>query len=142
MEFGVKRGDGTWFMSAYWFAFDETGEDAIDAVLSSVAWAGKSYHSTEHWSDDREDAPSHTEQIQAAANAAAAEIAKLRAELEEARAMPAMLRDRFAISVASGELSSQSREWGGYPPGDEARFAERVWKLTDALLAARAEGRS
>lgn len=47
------------------------------------------------------------------------------------------LRDQFAMAAVEGELASQSREWGGYPSGREGQFAERIWTLTDAVLAAR-----
>lgn len=38
-------------MDAYYFGFDRTGVDEIDAVLSAVAIAGKGSHHTESWAD-------------------------------------------------------------------------------------------
>lgn len=38
-------------MDAYYYGFDRTGIDEIDAVLSAVAIAGKGSHHTESWSD-------------------------------------------------------------------------------------------
>ena len=57
---------------AYYYGFDLTGVEAIDAILIEVAAAGKGYHSTEFWSDEaRDGGPSYTERIQQSANEAA-----------------------------------------------------------------------
>lgn len=39
-------------MYAYYYGFHETGVDAVDKVLSAVAWAGKAFHHTESWTDE------------------------------------------------------------------------------------------
>jgi hypothetical protein len=39
-------------MAAYYYAFDATGVDAVDVVLSSVACAGKAFHHTDYWGDE------------------------------------------------------------------------------------------
>ena len=78
-EIGVKRQDGTWFMDAYYYSFEPTGNDAIDALLSEVARAGKAYHHTDNWCEEYDpafwgegfDKRSHAQRIQDAANAAA-----------------------------------------------------------------------
>jgi hypothetical protein len=68
-------------MDAYYYKFDETGNVAIDKILSAVACAGKCFHHTEEWGDKvdsgyaphlRGDSP--IEWIQNAANDAAKEI--------------------------------------------------------------------
>ena len=38
-------------MDAYYYGFDRTGVDEIDAVLSAIAIAGKGSHHTESWGD-------------------------------------------------------------------------------------------
>lgn len=38
-------------MDAYYYGFDRTGVDEIDAVLSAVAIAGKGSHNTDSWGD-------------------------------------------------------------------------------------------
>lgn len=52
-------------MHAYYYAFEPTGVEAIDRILSAVAISGKKYHNTVEWSDTCCDL------IQAAANEAA-----------------------------------------------------------------------
>jgi hypothetical protein len=76
-------------MNAYYYAFDETGERAIDRVLSAVACAGKAEHHTTYWSDEHEPYEGHVgttcvDWIQNAAVDAAAEIASLRKRLADA----------------------------------------------------------
>lgn len=58
-------------MDAYYYTFTRTGVPIIDAILSAVAQAGKSYHHTESWTDDEYAQPSHAARIQAAADHAA-----------------------------------------------------------------------
>lgn len=57
-------------IESYYFTFDATGVEEIDAILAAVASAGKSYHNTEGWSDD-EYGISAAEVIQRAADRAA-----------------------------------------------------------------------
>ena len=38
-------------MCAYYYSFNETGEEEIDILLSAIACAGKAYHHTEEWQD-------------------------------------------------------------------------------------------
>lgn len=84
MDIGCRRDDGSWFMCAYYYSFEPTGVDAIDAILSEVASAGKAYHHTESWTDDYDgeiwkgvkDKRNHAQRIQDAANAAAQSIAE------------------------------------------------------------------
>lgn len=59
-------------MDAYCYAFTPTGVEAVDRILSAVACAGKSFHSTEDWSDESAGRPTPVEKIQDAANEAAA----------------------------------------------------------------------
>jgi hypothetical protein len=73
-------------MEAYYYSFERTGEPAIDAILSALAYAGKGWHSTEYWADEDswgygpfiQMTPEET--IQAAAQEAANELARVRAE--------------------------------------------------------------
>lgn len=84
-------------MSAYYYGFDETGERAIDVVLSAVAVAGKSYHNTEDWGGDpRSDITSAAEDIQVAAHRGAQAVKRLRAELDQARKERDQLREALA----------------------------------------------
>jgi hypothetical protein len=77
-------------MDAYYYGFEPTGNHAIDRILSAVACAGKAYHNTGDWTDDKDwqgnqHAPhpefggaSPVEWIQRAANDAAAGADALR----------------------------------------------------------------
>ena len=58
---------------SYYFSFEPTGVPEVDRILREVAIAGKSFHSTEYWSEKVEwdDGRSAIDRIQAAANAAA-----------------------------------------------------------------------
>ena len=38
-------------LDSYYFSFEPTGCDPVDAILEAVARAGKGYHHTESWSD-------------------------------------------------------------------------------------------
>lgn len=58
-------------MDAYYYSFERTGVPMIDAILSAVAQAGKSFHHTEVWADDQYKSPSCEARIQAAADLAA-----------------------------------------------------------------------
>lgn len=63
-------------MDAYYYGFEPTGVRHIDLILSAVACAGKSFHSTEFWNDDASAYDVHTgstpvEWIQNAADQAA-----------------------------------------------------------------------
>jgi hypothetical protein len=41
-------------MDAYYYGFEPTGNHAIDRILSAVACAGKAYHNTCDWTDDKD----------------------------------------------------------------------------------------
>lgn len=58
-------------MDAYYYGFEPTGVQAIDAVLSAVATAGKMFHGTDCWNDEMYGYPSAREVIQATADLAA-----------------------------------------------------------------------
>jgi hypothetical protein len=59
------------YLRAYYYSFEPTGNDAVDAILEAVALAGRAYHHTDQWSDSNDGKPSYTDQIQQAANEAA-----------------------------------------------------------------------
>jgi hypothetical protein len=61
----------TQVLNAYYFSFEPTGVEAIDAILAAVAQAGEAYHHTESWSEPGSDGLSEVDRIQAAADAAA-----------------------------------------------------------------------
>lgn len=68
---------------AYYFGFTPTGVDEIDKILSAICFAGKGYHHTEGWSEDKEDygdytGGSYVAWIQNAANEAAKKMNETR----------------------------------------------------------------
>lgn len=66
----ADRGDR--YLSAYYFAFTATGDERIDRILAAIAAAGKSFHSTDGWTDDYTgEGWDYIDLIQAAANDAA-----------------------------------------------------------------------
>jgi hypothetical protein len=70
-------------LSSYYIDFAPTGVAEIDLVLGAVCWAAKMHHSTEGWTDGwREGEPSEMENIQKAANVAAAAL-RSRSPLED-----------------------------------------------------------
>lgn len=79
-------------LNAYYFSFDSTGSPIIDAILSAVAIAGKSHHSTNAWTEDDEwsrwgEGRSLVDVIQAAANEAANKLTAAEAALARVREM-------------------------------------------------------
>ena len=56
---------------AYYYAFELTGVEPIDRILTAIARAGKGLHSTEGWNDPYYGEPTYIERIQEAADAAA-----------------------------------------------------------------------
>ena len=69
MDNRLEQGD---WIDSYFIGFEATGNPKIDAILVAIAKAGKAYHSTEGWNDDRwEGDGSYLEAIQQAANDAA-----------------------------------------------------------------------
>jgi len=73
-----RKGD---FIKSYFASFDATGTPLIDDILYRIARAGKAHHSTEWWDEStdygNDEAPSHLEMIQAAAQQAADRIEQL-----------------------------------------------------------------
>ena len=68
------------YVHAYYYEFELTGIEPIDAILIAVARAGKAYHNTQYWSDSDEwdGGPSYAQRIQDAADAAAKQWEKRR----------------------------------------------------------------
>ena len=65
------------YMRAYFYTFEPTGVDAVDAILEAVALAGRAYHHTGQWDDCEEYGPwGYWGLIQERANAAAEAISK------------------------------------------------------------------
>lgn len=56
---------------AYYYSFDATGNEHIDAILDAVARAGRAYHHTDGWRDEAYGDGTPVEWIQDAANKAA-----------------------------------------------------------------------
>jgi len=44
--------DTKYRMSAYYYSFRPTGVPEIDNILNAIAWAGKAFHHTEHWTEE------------------------------------------------------------------------------------------
>lgn len=64
-------------LNAYYYSFDPTGKPWIDNILSKVAFAGKMFHSTEHWNEREGDELSNVDHIQEAARLAAEHVANV-----------------------------------------------------------------
>ena len=73
------------FMSAYWYGFELTGNPLIDEILQAVAIAGKNFHSTEEWNETRTGRLSPAESIQHAANRAAKTLMQISENKNEQR---------------------------------------------------------
>jgi len=73
-------------LKAYYYRFTATDCAWIDHILSELACAGKSFHSTSEWSDSDPGEPSCVDLIQAAADVAAKRIEALEAEVKLWRA--------------------------------------------------------
>ena len=39
-------------LNAYYFSFEPTGVEEIDAILAAVAAAGKAFHNTSQWTEE------------------------------------------------------------------------------------------
>lgn len=79
-------------MSAYYYSFRPTGNEAIDRILSAVACAGKAFHHTESWNEEIGEGLyegtagwSPVDWIQNAADDAAKAVSVPRETLEEVR---------------------------------------------------------
>lgn len=73
-----RRADPSKRFYGYYISFSATGVESVDDILGAVAMAGKGCHHTGDWSGY-----GYTEVIQEQAVIAAAEIARLRARVEE-----------------------------------------------------------
>jgi hypothetical protein len=74
-------------LTSYYFAFGRSGERVVDEVLSAVAIAGKCHHHTFGWDDSDNGEPSCIDNIQAAANRAAAHVVQLTTQLAHLTAL-------------------------------------------------------
>lgn len=108
-------------MDAYYYGFDRTGVDEIDAVLSAVAIAGKGSHHTESWGDassygyykDREglpDADSGAELIEATAKQSAQRLTALK---DDNRKLVAALRGIEKLLAYWDTLADGDRYYAG-----------------------------
>lgn len=94
-------------MNAYYYGFDTTGVRAIDEILSAVACAGKMYHGTDQWSNQGSDGePSEVENIQAAAERAAREVERMRADVDR-------LREALVAAAADIREMAGGDPWSG-----------------------------
>ena len=94
-------------LDAYYYSFSETGSVPVDAILSAVAIAGKSHHSTDAWTGDDEwsrwgEGRSLVDVIQGAAYEAADALLGARAEVERLTALIEAVRE--VHSAASAEM--------------------------------------
>ena len=110
-------------LNAYYFGFDSTGVPEVDAILSAVACAGKSYHHTDEWGDGKSrfgvDRP-YGDVIQAAANEAANRWDHTAAIAQAAREYV-----RVLDAWARGEGVSRAAAWYALTAAIEAERAER-----------------
>ena len=124
-------------MDAYYFGFDSTGVPEVDAILSAVACAGKSYHHTDEWGGGEsrfgEDRP-YADVIQAAANEAANRWDHTAAIAEAAREMVAVINAAEAAGNANPLMGDAARiRWH-----DRIVVAEqRLFAAVDAERAGR-----
>jgi len=65
---------GGFYLEAYYYGFEPTGNSLIDEILQAVAIAGKGYHHTEDWNNFEEGRLTPSDVIQHAANKAAAAL--------------------------------------------------------------------
>jgi hypothetical protein len=68
---------------AYYFGFEPTGVEEIDKILSAICFAGKGYHHTQDWGEEKDDygdykGGSYIMWIQNSANEAAEKFKKLK----------------------------------------------------------------
>jgi hypothetical protein len=99
---GDRLTRSTRLLSAYYYAFEPTGDDLIDDMLEAVAMAGKGAHHTEAWGEHGYD-----EAIQLAANKAAKERRAADLSSEEVEAL------RTAYSIVDRILRSEAAEHFG-----------------------------
>ncbi len=99
-------------MSAYYYWFSQTGDDSVDKILSAVACAGKSFHSTEQWFTETTPPHDHTgkdaiDWIQNAANEAADSVKQARrTALEDAAKLCTARVDAVNASELSQPLAT------------------------------------
>lgn len=85
---------------AYYYGFNPTEEDSVNKILSAVAIAGKGYHHTDGWTEEKDDYSDYTGGsyagwIENSAKECAREITKLKKALEVATK---------AITVSANQL--------------------------------------
>jgi hypothetical protein len=110
---------GRYFMEAYYYAFELTGCEPIDRILSAVAIAGKVAHHTESWGEHGCD-----DEIQREAICAAAEVNRLRAECHGRRFDPNLVEQVRELRVERDALRAD---------------VERLTKERDEAVAALAD---
>lgn len=95
-------------LQSYWFHFQTTGVEIVDAILDAVCAAGVRYHHTESWIDGD---PSEIDKIQGEAEAVADKIQELTndtiekaSEIEELKSELIELQDQ--IKELEYELSA------------------------------------
>lgn len=117
-------------MEAYYFAFDPTGNEAIDRILAAVASAGRACHHTRDWSESSGYTPGYlrgdtpVEWIQNAAIDAAAGVASPRC----GKSIPA--------PAGYPELAPCQRNDGH--SGDHSLLSEVEWRTREVRAALQA----
>ena len=101
-------------LSSYYYSFSPTGCDAIDAVLESVASAGKRFHHTEEWNDNYEGSDSCVDEIQQTAHKAATALR----EAEQRGMMRAAVRYCHAKGDTFSEMQDNAHANPLYERGD------------------------
>ena len=108
--------------SAYYFSLNPTGEDCIDKILSAICFAGKGYHHTSDWTEEKDDygdysGGSYEAWIENSAKEAAGVLASLKEQLaaKDARIVElekenTELRWDGALTQAREELAAKDEE--------------------------------
>lgn len=119
-------------LNAYYYSFDPTGCDEVDAILEAVARAGKAFHCTSDWQEADHTGEGVADRIQRVANELAA---KLVSESQQASSVGGE-REAF-LNAAAEHIRENPDDWvllNGHD--DEERWAFWGWKARAALSPA------
>lgn len=89
-------------LDAYYYSFEPTGCDEVDAILEQVAQAGAGYHSTADWKDKYADGSSPVSNMQRASEESAAQIKIIISERDQLKAENKRLA--ALLECAQGDL--------------------------------------
>jgi hypothetical protein len=117
-------------LSAYYYGFQHTKDDYIDAILEAVAMAGKSFHSTSEWTEENDflDGLSYAQLIQNKADEASDKHEELKAIAEK------MASRLFEMVMASRTGNIDSPEIGDAETGYH-KWHEEWESYTNKILS-------